>query len=433
MTISSIVNKVQISSGTNITITNLEAQNSAQVLVTKTDSLGAETTLVITTDYTVNLTVTAVTLLVALVAGETATATLAVPNTQSTDYKNASPFNAETAEDAFDKLTLKNKQQQEEIDRAVKFGLTSVDNLTFASPSGNANKFLKLDSTATIVEYDTISANGLAAIVEDTTPQLGGNLDTNSNDINISEDNVITFEGATSNDFESTLTVVDPTADRVISLPNATDTLVGKATTDTLTNKTLTSPVINTAISGTAFLDEDTLVSDSATKVASQQSIKAYVDSTYISGQAVQVVNVQEREVATGTTTVPFDDTKPQNTEGTEFMALAITPTSSSNKLLIQFVGSFDSTVTNRSIVSLFQDSIADALGTVRTANVTGQGVAAPAVLNHFMTAGTDSLITFKIRAGPSTAATLTFNGLASARSFGGAYASSITITEIQV
>jgi len=64
-----------------------------------------------------------------------------------------------------------------------------------------------------------------------------------------------------------------------ITLPTSTDTLVGKATTDTLTNKTLTSPVLNTAISGTAFKDEDTMSSDSATAVSSQQSIKAYVDT----------------------------------------------------------------------------------------------------------------------------------------------------------
>ena len=49
------------------------------------------------------------------------------------------------------------------------------------------------------------------------------------------------------------------------------------AGSENLTNKTLTSPVLNTGISGTAFKDEDDMSSDSATAVASQQSIKAYV------------------------------------------------------------------------------------------------------------------------------------------------------------
>ena len=74
-----------------------------------------------------------------------------------------------------------------------------------------------------------------------------------------------------------------------ITLPTSTDTLVGKATTDTLTNKTLTSPVLNTTISGTAFKDEDTMSSDSATAVASQQSIKAYIDAKPI-GDITSVV-----------------------------------------------------------------------------------------------------------------------------------------------
>lgn len=45
-------------------------------------------------------------------------------------------------------------------------------------------------------------------------------------------------------------------------------------------SSTLTSPVINTGVSGSAILDEDNMASDSATKLATQQSIKAYVDTS---------------------------------------------------------------------------------------------------------------------------------------------------------
>lgn len=52
----------------------------------------------------------------------------------------------------------------------------------------------------------------------------------------------------------------------------------------TITTPTLTSPVINTGVSGTAVLDEDNMASDSDTKLATQQSIKAYGDTYRIKG-----------------------------------------------------------------------------------------------------------------------------------------------------
>ncbi len=55
----------------------------------------------------------------------------------------------------------------------------------------------------------------------------------------------ISFEGATADDYETILTVVDPTQDNTITLPNTTGTVVIVDATQTLTNKTLTSPTIS--------------------------------------------------------------------------------------------------------------------------------------------------------------------------------------------
>ena len=113
----------------------------------------------------------------------------------------------------------------------------------------------------------------------------------------------IVFEGATDDAHETTLQVADPTADRTITLPNLSGTVSTIDGTETFTNKTLTAPVItsgvfNTAISGTAFLDEDNMASDSATKLASQQSIKAYVDAT---------ITAQDLDVTSDSGTIAID------------------------------------------------------------------------------------------------------------------------------
>ena len=113
----------------------------------------------------------------------------------------------------------------------------------------------------------------------------------------------IVFEGATDDAHETTLVVTDPTADRTITLPNLTGTVSLLTATETLTNKTLTAPtltsaVLNTAVSGSAILDEDDLSSNSATQLATQQSIKAYVDTQ---------ITAEDLDITTDSGTIAID------------------------------------------------------------------------------------------------------------------------------
>lgn len=152
-------------------------------------------------------------------------------------------------------------------------------------------------------------------------------------------------------------------------------------------------------------------------------------NSQLATGVPVQVVSVSYSAVATGTTIIPFDDTIPQNTEGDEYMSLAITPKSTSNILVIEvaFFGSIS--IGNDLILALFQDSTVNAIAATSQYNVTATARNSIKLI-HRMAAGTTSSTTFKLRAGPAAAGTTTFNGNSSARLFGAIPKSSIVITE---
>ena len=113
---------------------------------------------------------------------------------------------------------------------------------TGLSALGSANQVLATNSGASAIEWQTISAD-ITAVTAGTGLSGGGT------------------SGA-------------------VSLAINTAVTVDLSTAQTLASKTLTSPVLNGTLSGTAFLDEDNMASNSAIAAASQQSIKAYVDAT---------------------------------------------------------------------------------------------------------------------------------------------------------
>ena len=176
-----------------------------------------------------------------------------------------------------DQITAQDLDFQADAGGALSIDLDS-ETLTIAGGTGidtsgaDNTVTVAIDSTVTTLTGEQTLTNKTL-----TSPTISG--------LSLSDSSIV-FEGATPDDFETTLTVTDPTADRTITLPNATDTLVGKATTDTLTNKTIvaddgTNSITNLQTSNlkAGVLDTDlSAVSENDDTLASAKAIKSYVD-----------------------------------------------------------------------------------------------------------------------------------------------------------
>jgi len=143
-----------------------------------------------------------------------------------------------------------------------------------------------------------------------------------------------------------------------------------------------------------------------------------------------QIVTTSTASVVTCNTTMPSDDTIPQNTEGTEVLTLAITPYSSTSTLIIEFKSSIssDSSVTAMS-TALFQDTTAGALAA--NSDPFPASLGGTFSLRHIMTSGTTSSTTFKIRVGPSSNVAYVNGNASGTRRMGGVSETRLTITEL--
>ena len=133
--------------------------------------------------------------------------------------------------------------------------------------------------------------------------QLGGDSSTLSNKVTL-VDSAVVFEGVTADSHETKLIATDPTADRVISLPDATGAVVLDVATQTLTNKTLTTPVIaSISNSGTMTVPTGggTLATIGGTQTLTNKTLTSPILNTAKIGTSLNDVNGNELIKVTAT------------------------------------------------------------------------------------------------------------------------------------
>ena len=155
-------------------------------------------------------------------------------------------------------------------------------------------------------------------------------------------------------------------------------------------------------------------------------------------GKILQVVNTRNGGVVSGSTIIPSDDTIPQITEGTEMLTLAITPASTSNKLLVivEWNG-VNNTAASQLLGALFNTDIhstnAQAVTYCSWGSNAGTLKMSRINMSYYLNAPTTTPTTFRFRVGAHQSSTTYMSaGMGqTGRRYGGVLNNSMTIMEI--
>lgn len=158
-------------------------------------------------------------------------------------------------------------------------------------------KLKTVDGTGSGLDADLLDGRGAVSTNTPDTIVLrdgSGNFSANtitaallSGDILLQAGKTISFEGSVDDEFETTLSVINPTADRTILLPNISGTLVTTSDTGTVTNSMLAGSIANSKLSNSAIIIDGVTVSlgDSITiKGASNAwtSLQTFRDNAFL-------------------------------------------------------------------------------------------------------------------------------------------------------
>ncbi len=361
MTVSSTTTKVS-ASGDGATAAfaytfKIFADGDLQVIIRS--SAGVETVKTLTTHYTVSGagdddggTVTFTTGNIPA-SGETVLIKRALGITQGTDYVENDPFPAESHESGLDRLTMVSQQQQEEVDRSIKGTTSDATGISMALPSTDlrASKFLLFDASGNVgvASTDTLTVSTLQAFTDYRVTTATGDGSTVAFTLTAEpgqEGNTQVFlDGVYQSKSNYTLAGTTLTFSTAPASSVAIEVVHGQAAS------TYSPDDASIAFAKLAdTIDEDDMASDSATKIPTQQSVKAYADAQ---------ITAQDLDLTSDSGTIDIDlDSDTLTIAG----GSGIDTSASSTTVTI---AGEDATAANKGVASFSSDNFAVSSGAV--------------------------------------------------------------------
>ena len=237
------------------------------------------------------------------VTDPTADRTITLPDASGTvaltsDITSAvDALNTDAIEEGSTNLYFTNERAQDAIGNNVGTGLTYTDSTGAISVTANTYDAYGAASSAQTAAESTASGyvsthagltethGATGAVVGTTNTQTLTNKTLTSP---VVDGDGVVFEGATANNFETTLTVVDPTADRTITLPNVTGTVITTGDTGSVTNTMLAGSIANDKLSNSAITINGTSTSLGGSRTLGSDDIAEGSTNKYFTDERAQ-------------------------------------------------------------------------------------------------------------------------------------------------